>query len=146
MFKKISDHRPVLAAFWTDSQYADCSNWPPSLGYFDWDCVSPPPEPPLPSPASCSAVSLGFIDAKGERITVVNNTNSSVDLGGWSLSDGEGTYTFPPNTIIAPYGSYTIGIDTYNPSHYTRGLYLNNRHDQVYLINPTGLICDKREW
>ena len=98
----------------------------------------------LPSTECCFA--LGFIDARAECITIVNSSSLPADLQGWTLSDGEGSYTFAASITLAAGAQHTVCMETYNPTRYTRGLYLNNDHDQVYLSNPAGTLCDSRTW
>ena len=97
-------------------------------------------------PSTACYFELGFIDARGECITIVNSSASSANLQGWTLSDGEGSYTFAASITLAAGAQHTVCMETYNPTHYTRGLYLNNDHDQVYLSNPAGILCDSRTW
>lgn len=92
------------------------------------------------------ALSLGYVDARGECIEIRNTTNQPQDLRGWSISDGEGTYRFDGSIVIQAGGSFTVCMDVYNPTHYTSGLYLNNDDDEVYLRNPEGDLCDEKHW
>jgi len=89
---------------------------------------------------------LGLIDARAECIAIVNNSSLPADLQGWMVSDGEGSYTFSTSITLAAGARHTVCLETYNPTHYTRGLYLNNEHDQVYLYDPMGNRCDEQEW
>jgi len=75
-----------------------------------------------------------------------NQGNSAVDIGGWRLIDGEGTYTIPSGTTIAVGSSWSVFGSTYNPTRYTRGLYLNNDHDEVILTDTAGNIIDEYSW
>jgi phosphatidylserine/phosphatidylglycerophosphate/cardiolipin synthase-like enzyme len=81
-----------------------------------------------------------------ECIELLNVSNIPVDIGGWRLSDLEGSYTFPPDTLIKPDEPYQVCIDTYNPTYDPEGLYLNDEHDEVFLITPEGTIIDERIW
>jgi len=107
------------------------------------------PKAILPSPSGPS-ISAAFeiykADARAEKITLRNLSDQPADLGGWRISDGEGSYTFRTSTVVAPGGTYTVGIETYNPTRYTRGLYLNNKHDEVYLYDPSGNLVDQVIW
>jgi len=105
------------------------------------DSIGPPPPPP--------AASFGIysVEAIAECITIINNGAIASDLGGWSISDGEGSYTFPYGTIIAVGGVHKVCMDVYNPTHYTRGLYLNNDSDCVLLFAPGSYeTVDSRCW
>lgn len=115
-----------------------------------WDMFSSPealPSAPSAPPAPVSAVfEIYQVDPRGEMITLRNVSDQPADLGGWNISDGEGSYTFPPGTIVLPGETYTVGIDTYNPTGATYFLYLNNKHDEVYLYDPAGNLVDKVSW
>jgi len=105
-----------------------------------WDMFS------APSTSVPAAFEIYRVDPQGEKITLRNISNQPADLGGWRISDGEGSYTFRTGTIVPPGGTYTIGIEIYNPTRYTRGLYLNNKHDEVYLYDQNGNLVDQVTW
>lgn len=44
------------------------------------------------------------VEPDGEWIELRNLTSSSIDLGGWSISDGEGTFTFNSGTTLPASG------------------------------------------
>jgi endonuclease/exonuclease/phosphatase family metal-dependent hydrolase len=103
--------------------------------------------PPLP--ACTNAFVLATVDAVGECITVRNASTAPADLKGWRLSDGEGNYTFLSSITVSAGGTYKVCMATYNPTRYTQGLYLNDKHDQVYLYAPVecgGGLVDSRAW
>jgi beta-lactamase superfamily II metal-dependent hydrolase len=89
--------------------------------------------PPPPSPA---AFEIYRVQAVAECITIRNTGDTASDLGGWTISDGEGNYTFPSGTLVAAGATHTVCMETYNPTRYTRGLYLNNDSDCVLLFAP----------
>jgi len=101
--------------------------------------------PPEWGEGTCAFV-LGYVDARGECIEIRNTANHAQDLRGWSISDGEGTYRFSGSVVIQAGESHTVCMDVYNPTKYTRGLYLNNDDDEVYLRNPEGELCDEKHW
>jgi len=88
---------------------------------------------PKPGPAKFEIYDVAAI---AECITLRNAGSEAAELGGWTISDGEGNYTFPSGTIVRAGATYVVCMDTYNPTHYTRGLYLNNEHDCVLLFAP----------
>ncbi len=98
------------------------------------------------SPSSAQSVIIHAVDPAEECIQLLNISTAPVDISGWKLSDLEGSYTFPEGTIIKPDEPYKVCIDTYNPTHDPTGLYLNDEHDEVVLINPAGRIVDERVW
>jgi len=100
---------------------------------------------PIEVPTSC-AFFIAEVDAVGECIVLGNNSGSDADLFGWSISDGEGTYTFSGSTVVQAGSTHTVCMDVYNPTRYTQGLYLNNKHDQVHLYDPEKRRCHTVEW
>lgn len=81
-----------------------------------------------------------------ERITLCNNGDASIDIGGWMLSDGEGNYTLSAGTILKAHGRWSVTGATYNPPGDPKGLFLNNKHDEVLVFNPQGELMDIYAW
>lgn len=81
-----------------------------------------------------------------ELIKLCNQGSSTVDIGGWRLTDGEGTYTIPSGTTITAGSSWSVYGSTYNPTRYTRGLYLANSHDDVILYDKAGIKVNEYHW
>jgi len=105
------------------------------------------------STSAGQAVSVGVqsviiytVDRVGECIQLLDVSNNDVDISGWRLSDLEGSYTFPDETVLKPDEPFSVCIDTYNPTHDTEGLYLNDDHDEVFLVTPDGKIADENVW
>lgn len=96
--------------------------------------------------AAVHPVIIYVVDRAGECIELLNVSTAPVDIAGWRLSDLEGSYSFPPDTLINPDEPYRVCIDTYNPTYDPEGLYLNDEHDEVFLITPEGTIIDERIW
>ena len=91
-------------------------------------------------------VIIHAVDRIGECIELLNISAAPVDIGGWRISDLEGSYSFPPNTLLNPDEPYSVCIDTYNPTYDGQGLYLNDEEDEVFLITPEGEIIDEVVW
>ena len=143
----ISDHRPLVAEFKTDSTYGDCESWPPDLSQFHWDCS------PLPPPGtSCTSLHFGdvviyklLVNAPGstatteipyEYWTLLNTTNHTVDLRGLTLSDEQSSWTIPSSmtdAVIGPGETWTVYGSTYNPTRNSRGIALRNSGETVSL-------------
>lgn len=85
-------------------------------------------------------------EPENEAITICNTGDSSVDLRGWMLSDGEGSYTIQGGVVIEAGGKVRISGAEYNPSGNPGGMYLSNRHDEVLLFNPSGELVDIWSW
>jgi len=96
--------------------------------------------------AAVHPVIIYIVDPAGECIQLLNVSTAPVDIGGWRLSDLEGSYFFPPDTLINPDEPYQVCIDTYNPTYDPEGLYLNDEHDEVFLVTPEGTIIDEVVW
>jgi len=96
--------------------------------------------------AAVHPVIIHTVDRIGECIELLNISAAPVDIGGWRISDLEGSYSFPPDTLLNPDEPYSICIDTYNPTYDGQGLYLNDEHDEVFLITPEGEIIDEVVW
>jgi len=115
-----------------------------------WALVSPTATSPTPAvPAmlpGLSPVVIHLVDPAGECIWLLNISDAPVDITGWSLNDLEGRYVFPADTILEPDDPFAICMATYNPTEDPYGLYLNDEHDEVYLVTPDGRIADERVW
>ncbi len=85
-------------------------------------------------------------ETENEMIKIHNTKDTSIDLSGWTLSDGEGTYKIPPNTIIPTRGYWTVYGSTYNPSKESNGLGLTDKHDYIVLLDKDNKIIDKYSW
>jgi competence protein ComEC len=106
---------------------------------------------PLPTTKTNVEICQVIYDPPGqepdeEMIKLCNRGSYSIDIGGWILTDGEGSYTIPMGTTISAGGSWTVYGSTYNPTGYTRGLYLNNKHDEVLLYDAGGSLVDVYSW
>lgn len=118
--------------------------------------ITPTPTP-TPTPTSTPPISYNvaiceiIYDPPGqepddELIKLCNRDSTTVDISGWKLTDGEGTYTIPSGTTITAGSSWSVFGNTYNPTRYTRGLYLANTHDEVILYNKNGNKIDEYSW
>jgi len=97
--------------------------------------------------AAVHPVIIHTVDRIGECcIELLNISAAPVDIGGWRISDLEGSYSFPPDTLLNPDEPYSVCLDTYNPTHDSQGLYLDAEHDEVFLITPEGEIIDEVVW
>jgi hypothetical protein len=81
-----------------------------------------------------------------EMIKLCNQGSSSVDIGGWILTDEEGRYAIPSGTTIQPFDSWGVYGSTYNPARSTRGLYLANNGDCVILLDGNSKKVDSFCW
>lgn len=64
---------------------------------------------PRPAVGACPGTPNGQNPNSGEWIELYNAGPGNVDVGGWSISDGDWTATIPAGTIIIANGYYLIG-------------------------------------
>ncbi|MEE8359097.1 MAG: lamin tail domain-containing protein [Candidatus Hydrothermarchaeales archaeon] len=112
--------------------------------------TTPPTTTPPPANVSVE-ISEVIYDPPGtepddEKISLNNTGSAEVDISGWILTDGEGSYTIPDGTIIGPGEVWSVFGSTYNPTGDTGGLYLDNEHDEVILKNGAGKTVDEFSW
>jgi hypothetical protein len=98
--------------------------------------------PPAPSNEE---VILYEVDVGSQCVTLLNVSAAPIDLAGWSISDLEGVYTFPPPTQLVAGIPWTVCIDTYNPTRDPAGMHLDE-HDEVYLADREGNIVAEWVW
>ena len=96
--------------------------------------------------AAVYPIIIHTVDRIEECIELLNISAAPVDIGGWKISDLEGSYSFPPDTLLYPDEPYSVCIGIYNPTLDSQGLYLNDEHDEVFLITPEGEIIDEVVW
>jgi len=102
--------------------------------------------PPPVLHAVPQSVLIFHVDAAGECIELINRSAISVDISGWTISDLEGNYAFPDETILEPGDPFQICIATYNPTADPQELFLNDEHDELFLSTPEGEIVDEVIW
>jgi hypothetical protein len=99
-----------------------------------WSAESSP-RSPVPPP-DVAQFEIYRVEPVAEYISIRNVGSTTTHLGNWRISDEEGSYTFPSGTLVSAAETHPVCMDTYNPKHYTRGLYLNNADDCVKLYAP----------
>lgn len=77
-----------------------------------------------------------------EWIKLCNRGSEDADIGGWTLSDGEGTYTIPSGTTLKAGECLKIPGDEYNPTGDTQDLFLANSGEEVVLRDAGGSEAD----
>jgi len=97
------------------------------------------------SVARC-VLSIGEVDPVLDCIEIVSRSRESIDISGWTVSDGEGEYVFPAGTMIEPFGVVQVCADVYNPARSQDGLFLLQDGDQVFLHDAEGDLCAQTEW
>ena len=110
----VSDHRPVVARF--EARDGEC--------------------PACDDERGTGTFEIWQVEPVAECITLLNTREEEADLAGWTISDGEGSYTFPDGTTVPPGATHSVYMTTYNRSADPLLLYLNNEHDCVFLLPP----------
>ncbi len=131
--------------------------------YLDWS-VAPNNGDPQTQPTSFSNILFSeiFYDTPGDEnteewIELYNNTPNTVDLGGWTIIDNNGTgysYTFPAGETIAPGTYYTVARNSggfvalygYEADEYANLPYLNNGGDTLILYDGSNNEIDAVAW
>jgi hypothetical protein len=96
-------------------------------------------------------------DSQEEWIELYNNSPMDVDIGGWTITDNNGTgatYTIPQDKTIKAYSYYTIAANSTgfnNLYGYDADLYgsipaLNNSGDALILENDLSTVKDTVAW
>jgi beta-lactamase superfamily II metal-dependent hydrolase len=96
-------------------------------------------------------------DDEEEWIELYNDSTETVDLGGWTITDNNGTgwtFTFPAGETIAPGTYYTVAMDSagftalygYEADLYGSLPFLNNAGDALILKDSTAAVIDAVAW
>ncbi len=126
------------------------------------------PSPVLFSSGSGAAVVLARVYANAARddefVEIASQSTEFLDLSGWSLTDGEATATFPPDSDLPPGGRLLIARNSTSyaedalaaadfaledgASRRMEGgvLRLADDGDEVRLVDPSGRIVDAYVW
>jgi beta-lactamase superfamily II metal-dependent hydrolase len=134
--------------------------------YADWDVASNNGDPQTQGTSDPTQQKVVFsevfydtpgTDGDEEWIELYNNTAVALDIGGWTITDNNGTYntyTIPAGEKIAPGSYFTIAADSvgfkalygYDADLYGSIPLLNNDGDALVLKDSTGLVKDKVAW
>ncbi|MCO4762634.1 MAG: lamin tail domain-containing protein [Myxococcales bacterium] len=93
-------------------------------------------------------------DSIEEFVELFNPTGAAIDVSGWQLADGAGTWNIPAGTTIAAGAWLTIGRNAAGfealygkqPDLSTMSLSLNNGGDQLLLRDSVGATIDFVAW
>lgn len=93
-------------------------------------------------------------DSLEEYFDVYNPTAATVDLSGWTVSDGSSSWTFPVGSTVAPDTYASVARDTggfqtlygFTPQITGMGLALNNNGDVLVLEDNTATEVDRVAW
>jgi hypothetical protein len=89
----------------------------------------------LPTPAVADWDGNGIADERDEWIELYNTGVITVELGGWRLTDGVGSYLIPEETVLRP-GTLVV---LYRQQ---TGLALDDNGGTVQLVGPDGVLMD----
>lgn len=123
----------------------------------------PPPPPPIKGTDHMMITEVYYNTHHGgseEYVVLTNQANHSVNISGWTLTDGEHTFCFDADTI-KPIEQLTmepsenlilvrnpevhLGL-TGNSVNHTLFLSLENKKDSVSLLDPNGTVIDAVAW
>ena len=93
-------------------------------------------------------------EAEGEWLELYNPTGSSMNIGGWTISDNNHQYTIPNGTAIGTHGYIVISKGSsefyskygFNPTLGNFFLDLSNSGDYLILKNSSGTVIDQVAW
>jgi phospholipase D-like protein len=89
---------------------------------------------------------IHHVDLANQCVELLNLSPTPIDIAGWTLSDLEGDYVFPEETLLLPDDPYMICIETFNSENDLLALYLDPDRDEVFLITPDGKIVSEVIW
>jgi beta-lactamase superfamily II metal-dependent hydrolase len=132
--------------------------------YADWSYATNNGNPQVQDGVSSTAVVFSeiFYDTPGDEnieewIELYNNSPDTVDLGGWTIIDNNGTgftYTFPAGLSIKPGTYFTVARDSagftalygYEADAYGNLPYLNNSGETLIMYDDSGNVVDAVAW
>ncbi len=134
--------------------------------YADWSTAANNGNPQTQSQGSSGNVKVVFseifydtpgTESQQEWIELYNNSSQAVDIGGWQITDNNGTgstFTIPTGQTIAAGAYYTIAINStgfYNLYGYSPNLVgaipsLNNNGDALVLKDSSSTVKDAVGW
>ncbi len=113
-------------------------------------------EPPVNPPVQLSQVGYDVpgLDRLGEFVDLANAGDQPADLGGFSLSSGAASFTFPAGTTVPAGGFVSVASDAAGftslyggaPDVGGAALSLPNSAGEVRLLDPTGAEIDYVGW
>ena len=81
-----------------------------------------------------------------EMIRICNSGDTWINISEWALSDGEGTYIIPQNTVVQSNSSWEIFGRAYNPTGDAKRLYLANKDECLVLLTNKKEEVDRKCW
>ena len=100
----------------------------------------------LPIAHSSAVVIRGVFWEEDDEVVICNRSQVVINLSGWTLTDNEGSYTFPEDASVEALGDYTLSFDVYNPTGAKQELWFANNHDEIVLKDRDGNIVDQYRW
>lgn len=94
----------------------------------------------------CVPIVISSIHFDDDWIELSNRSKRDVNIGDWTITDNEGTYTFPEGEVIPVGEVYSISFETYNPTRATQKLWLGDDGDELLLRDAEGLLVDQYCW
>lgn len=87
-------------------------------------------------PYSCSGFTISKVDWQRGCATIKNTTATTLDLLGWTISDGAGSFTFAASVPVSAGESYVLCKRVYNPTNSSQGLTIDETGGAISLFCP----------
>jgi len=87
-------------------------------------------------PYSCSGFAIAKVDWQKGCVTIKNTTAATLDLLGWTISDGAGSFTFAASAPVHAGESYVVCKRVYNPDSLAQGLTIDETGGAISLFCP----------
>jgi len=91
------------------------------------------------------SVLIQEVDCDNQCILLFNSSVEAAGIGGWVLTDSEGQYVFPADSVLSPGEMYRLCVGTLNPADVFL-FFLDPDHDELYLVAPDGTLVDQEIW
>lgn len=100
----------------------------------------------LPIPQGSAVVIRGVFWEEDDKVVICNRSQVALNLFGWTLTDNEGSYTFPEDAFVEALSDYTLPFHVYNPKGATQELWFAKDHDEIVLKDRDGSVVDQYRW
>jgi len=123
----------------------DCYAWGASV------CIDEHPAGAIRFFANFDATGNDFTNPNGEWVALWNTSDSSINIGGYTVTNDGDSYTFDGDVILTPNRNIRLFVGSGSDNTYrkywglTEGI-LRNTGDEVDLFDPDGSLLLRHEW